>query len=119
MENFKSVDDYIQSFDPEIKSRLMQMRSIVKQLAPDADEKISYGIPYYSFYGRLVYFGGFRDHISLFPASKDVFKTFEIELNSYQTSAGTIRFKLEEPLPLGLIRKIVSFRVRQNRAKNK
>lgn len=117
MPKFDSVDDYIASFDSKTQKRLEAIRKIVNQEAPKATEKISYGIPYYSLNGRLVYFAAFKDHVSLFPASSSAREAFKKELAGYGTSKGTIRFSYEMPLPLALIRKIIKFRVKENQAK--
>lgn len=80
-----------------------------------AEEVISYGLPGYKLNGPLVYFGGFKNHVSIFAtASQRVAKKFAKELAPYQRSKGTIQFKLDEPLPVELIRKIVKERVLEN-----
>jgi uncharacterized protein YdhG (YjbR/CyaY superfamily) len=108
-----SVDEYIAAFPSEVQTLLSQLRQIIKTSAPNAQEKLSYGMPYYSLSGRLVYFGGFKDHVSLFPMKTGI-TTFQEELKDYETSAGTIKFSLNKPLPVDLIDKIVKFRVAQN-----
>jgi uncharacterized protein YdhG (YjbR/CyaY superfamily) len=116
MKHYASVDDYIADFPAPIQTKLSQLRQLVRQLAPQATEKISYGIPYYSLNGRLLYFAAFKDHISLFALPSSVVE-FAPELAPYQTSKGTIKFPLDKPLPLPLIRKIIKFRVQQSQAK--
>lgn len=118
MESYKNVDEYITKASPEAQPKLVELRTIITELAPDAEEKISYGIVGYIQNGPIVYFGGFKNHVSLFAtASKQVAETFKKELEPYKTSKGTIQFPLNEPLPTELIRKIVSMRVEENAAK--
>ncbi|MBX4188922.1 DUF1801 domain-containing protein [Candidatus Saccharibacteria bacterium] len=114
----KTVDEYIASAPAPAQEKLRQMREIIKELAPDAQEKMSYGMPYYSLNGRLVYLGYFKDHVSLFamPAAN---KKFEKEIQSYHHSKATVGFSYDKPLPVGLIRKMVKFRVEEQRTKAK
>ncbi|MGZ6004741.1 MAG: iron chaperone [Candidatus Saccharimonadales bacterium] len=109
----KSVDEYIALQPPAAQKPLRQLRQLIRQSAPDAKEKLSYGLPYYYLNGRLVYFGGFKNHISLFPLKSGI-TAFQKQLQSYQTSAGTVKFPLDKPLPLELIKKIIDYRVEQN-----
>lgn len=112
MRNFKSVDEYIRSFPKPTQKLLKQMRRTIRRAAPEATEAIKYGIPTFVMNGNLVHFGGFENHVSFFPTGAPV-EVFKRELSRYETSRGTIRFPLDKPLPLALIRKIVLFRVAQ------
>jgi uncharacterized protein YdhG (YjbR/CyaY superfamily) len=116
MVHYKTVDDYIADAPKEAQAKLKQMRQAVKKAAPQATEKISYGIPYYNLNGRLLYFAGYKSHIG-FYAMKTTIKAFEKELKGYQTSPGTVRFPLDKPLPVPLITKMVKFRVKENSQK--
>ena len=118
MKRYDSVDEYISDQPKDVQQKLQTMREIVKKATPKVSEKISYGIPYFSLSGRLVYFAAFKNHISFFPM-KSAIKEFKKELSDYETSAGTVRFPLDKPLPLPLIRKIVEYRVKENLAKKK
>jgi uncharacterized protein YdhG (YjbR/CyaY superfamily) len=113
-----NVDEYIAAWPLQVQDKLNTVRQIVKQAGPEAAEKLSYGMPYYSLNGRLLYFAAFKDHISLF-AMPSAIKAFSSELSDYQISKGTIRFPSDKPLPLELIRKIVEFRIKENLAKQK
>ena len=99
-----------------MQEKLNQIRQIVLQAAPEATEKLSYGMPYYSLNGRLVYIAHFKDHVSLF-AMPSAIKKFDKELAPYHRSKGTVGFALDKSLPLPLIRRIVAFRVKEQRAK--
>lgn len=116
---YKDVDDYIAQASPKAQPLLRHIRAIINKEAPQAEESISYGMPAYKYLGRpLVYFGGFKQHVSLFAAgSQLVATTFADELKGYIQSKGTIQFPLETPLPKNLIAKIVRFRVKENETK--
>ena len=116
MQHINSVDDYIASFPKNVQSKLKTLRTLVKDLAPEATEKISYGIPSYHLNGRLIYFAAFKKHIGFYPM-KSVIGQFKDELTAFDTSAGTIRFSLDKPLPQPLIRRIIRYRIDQNKSK--
>jgi uncharacterized protein YdhG (YjbR/CyaY superfamily) len=115
----KTVDEYLSLFQETQRKVLQQIRETIKQAAPAAEETVSYGMPAYKLNGILVYFGGFKNHCSLFPASGLLIKQFSSELKGYNTSKGTIQFQLEEPIPFTLIGKIVKEGVKPNAAKQK
>jgi len=120
MKKSNNTDGYINSYPQEVQKLLKTMRQTVKQVAPDATEKISYGMPSFHLHGRyLVYFGAFKNHVSLFPASSAATKAFAKDLAGYESSKGTVRFPLDKPLPLPLIRKMVKFRAKENLARKK
>lgn len=110
-----TVDEYIAAAPKELQPKLREMRAAVKASAPKAEEKISYGMPYYSYRGRLAYFAYFKDHISLF-AVPPVIEEHKKELKKYRTSKGTIQFPLDKKLPIPLIKKLVKARVKKNEA---
>lgn len=116
MKKLDSVDEYISSAPSEVQEKLRQIRQIVHEAAPDANEKLSYGMPYYGLNGRLLYFAYFRDHVSLF-AMPTAITRFEKDLEGYKISKGTIQFPNDQPLPLPLIKKIIRFRAEEQRSK--
>ncbi len=111
-----SVDDYIKTQPPAAQKLLNELRQIIVQEAPQAEEKLSYGMPYYSLNGRLFYLGSFKQHVSLFAMSSAV-KKFHKELESYGTTKAAIHFPLGQPMDKTLVRKIIKFRVEENRSK--
>ncbi|EMF99079.1 PF08818 domain protein [Leptospira borgpetersenii str. 200701203] len=116
--NFKSVDDYISRFPEDIRKILEELRSVIRKSAPKAEEKISYQIPAFVFHGNLVYFAAYKKHIGFYPTSSGI-KAFQNELIGYKTSKGAVQFPIDRPLPLKLIAKIVTYRVKENtKAKN-
>lgn len=113
-----TIDDYIAMQSKEVQLKLIQLRELIQQLAPDATETISYGMPAFKYANSmLVYFAGFKKHCSLFPANAGLIKELEEDLKKYKTSKGTIQFELSKPLPIALIKKIVKARVNQNQEK--
>lgn len=113
MINYKSIDEYINSFPEEQKSILNKIRDSIKEEAPEATEKISYGMPTFYQNGNLVHFAAFKNHIGFFPAPSGI-NAFEKELAKYRTGKGTLQFKYGEEIPFNLIRKIVQFRLKEN-----
>jgi uncharacterized protein YdhG (YjbR/CyaY superfamily) len=110
-----TVDAYIAAFPPKVRRLLKQLRALIRETAPQAEEKIAYRMPAYTYHGVLVYFAGYANHIGLYPGG--TVAQFKKDLGSYKTAKGTIQFPLDEPLPVTLIRKIVKARVAQNLAK--
>jgi len=109
----KDVDTYIADFPAATQKLLKQVRSTIKKAAPKAEEMISYMMPAYKYHGALVYFGGYEHHIGFYPGAAGV-ANFKKEIEGYKYAKGSIQFPLDEPLPLKLISKIVTFRVNEN-----
>lgn len=112
------VDAYIEAAPKEARNKLREIRKAIKSVAPKAEEKISYGMPYYRYKGRLAYFAAFKDHVSLFAMPPIVGAT-KSELNKYQTGKSTLRFSFDQKLPVPLIRKLVKAGVRRNETRKK
>ncbi|RPH38202.1 hypothetical protein EHM92_00645 [bacterium] len=110
MNNSGSIDEYIRGFPGSTQKLLKQLRRTIRKVAPEAREIIKYGIPTFTLNGNLVHFGGYEQHVSFYP-TPSAMKAFKSELSRYETSKGTVRFPVDAPLPLPLIRKIVEFRV--------
>jgi uncharacterized protein YdhG (YjbR/CyaY superfamily) len=112
----KSVDAYIAAAPKAVRAKLVQMRKTILSAAPGAVEKISYGLPYYGYRGRLAYFRLAKNHIGTYiPPS--VISDHARELEGYGTSKGTVRFPLNKKLPAALIRKLVKARARKNESR--
>lgn len=114
--NFKTIDEYIASFPNDIQVVLQQIRHAVRESAPQAEETISYKMPAFRQNGILVYFAAFKDHIGFFPTALGV-EEFADKLKRYKTSKGTVQFPLNQPMPIELIKEIVSYRILQNQKK--
>jgi len=110
---FSSIDEYIATFPEETQKILKKLRATIKGAAPNAEEKISYQIPTFTLKGNLIHFAAFKNHIGLYPSPSGT-QAFKRELSIYESAKGSIKFPIDQPLPLDLIRKIVKFRVAEN-----
>lgn len=92
----------------------------IREVAPDADETIKYGIPTFTLKGNLVHFAAYKKHIGFYPTPSGI-EGFKIELSAYEGAKGSVKFPIDKTIPYELIRKIVAFRVKENleRAKAK
>lgn len=111
------VDAYLASAPPPLRRLLAEVRTTVRRIAPEAEEIISYRMPAFRLNGVLVYYAAFRDHCSLFVASRSVWSGFADELRPFVSGRGTLRFTPEHPLPGRLLTRIVRARVAENRAR--
>jgi uncharacterized protein YdhG (YjbR/CyaY superfamily) len=114
----KDIDEYIRLFPDDIQALLQSLRQTIREAAPDAEETISYQMPAFKQNGMLVYFAAFKKHIGFYPTSSGI-EAFREELSAYEGSKGTVRFPIDKPLPLDLVRDIVKFRVRENLEKQR
>lgn len=110
---FLTIDEYISQFSPEIQGKLNTLRMVIKESAPEAEEKISYQMPTFALHGNLVHFAAYKNHIGFYPSSSGI-AAFQKELSAYKGAKGSVQFTLEEPIPYELIKKIVLFRVAEN-----
>lgn len=117
--NTKDIDKFIAGFPMNIQKLLVQLRTTIKKAAPNAEEGIGYGMPAYKTNGKpLVYFSAFKNHIGFYPTPSGI-EAFKKELLTYEGAKGSIKFSMDQPLPLALITKIVKFRVKENLQKRK
>ncbi len=112
-----SVDEYIAQFPIETQFLLNQLREVIKSTAPEAIECIAYNMPAYKYLGALVYFAGYKNHIGFYPGAAGILD-FMDEVKVYKFAKGSVQFPLNQPIPVDLIRKIVVFRLQQNREKD-
>ena len=114
-----NIDEYIAGFPKDIQKILEQIRKTIKKAAPDAEEKVSYGMPTFTLNKvYLIYFAGYKKHIGLYPAPIGI-EAFKKELSVYKTGKGSVQFPLDKPIPFDLITKIVKFRTTENSQKGK
>ena len=105
-----SIDEYIVGFPSDTQKVMQQIRAVIKNVVPDAEETISYAIPTFTLNGKyLVYFAGFKKHIGFYPAPVGI-EEFKDQLSGFKTGKGSVQFPLDSPMPLDLIRSIVKFR---------
>ncbi|MGH9669135.1 MAG: iron chaperone [Terriglobales bacterium] len=114
----KSVDAYIAATPKEARRRLKDLRAAIRKAAPDAQERISYGMPYYAYKGRLAYFAAFKKHIGLYIPTP-VLAEHRKELKGYETSKATLRLPMDKKLPITLIRKLIKARAKENEKESK
>jgi len=114
-----TAEEYIAGFSAEVQIILNQIRSTIRQAAPEAEESIAYGMPAYKLQGKpLVYFAGFKNHIG-FYATPSGHSEFAKELSKYKQGKGSVQFPINQPIPFELIALIVEFRVVENLEKGK
>ncbi|HSB65840.1 MAG TPA: DUF1801 domain-containing protein [Anaerolineales bacterium] len=108
-----TIDAYIAQFPAGVQTIMNKVRTVIKETAPQAQERISYGMPGFYFHGMLVWFGGHKSHIGFYPTGEGI-EAFKNELTGYKTSKGAVQFPLDQPMPYELIRKIVQYRLEAN-----
>ena len=113
MKKPKDIDEYIASYPEEIQKRLKQFRVTINKAAPEAEEVISCGIPAFKLNGLLVWFAAHKNHIGFYPRISAIEK-FKKELSVYKGAKGSVQFPHGKRLPLGLITRMVKFRVKEN-----
>jgi len=112
----ETVDQYIAAFPADVKTRMQQIRKTIKAAAPKADELISYQMPGYKYFGMLVYFAAFKNHIGFYPGAGGILEFYK-KLSSFKSAKGSVQFPHDRPIPYDIISKIVKFRVKQNEEK--
>lgn len=112
----RNIDEYIASFSPEVQAILEKIRLTIGNAAPGAREMISYRMPAFWLNGILVYFAAFKKHIGLYPPVRGD-QGLEKAISKYAGEKGNLRFPLDQPIPYGLIERIVKLRVKQASAK--
>lgn len=117
---FNNVDEYIATFPDAMQDVLRTVRRVIREAIPDAEEVIGYQMPAYRRGRTFLYFGGFKRHYSLFcPDAQTLAEAFKEELSGYEVSKGTIKFPLDQPVPVKLIRRIAKHRAAEYRAREK
>lgn len=115
---YQSIDEYIQSFPESIQKKLVELRAVIKEEAPQAQEKISWQMPTFYLNGNLVHFAAHSKHIGFYPGASGI-DAYKSEFSNNKYAKGSVQFPNEEPLPIELIKKIVRFRVSENLAAQK
>lgn len=109
---FSSIDEYINSFDPDTQEDLQNLRQFIRSTAPDdAKETINYGMPTYRWHGNLIHFAKFKNHIGIYPGPTAI-EAFTERLTAFKTSKGAIQIPLNAPLPKDLLIDIIQFNIR-------
>jgi len=116
MKRHASVGDYIRSSPAPARRLLRRLRAVIREAAPEASQRISYGMPAFFQDGVLVYFAAFESHVGLYGGARSL-GALESQARRYRTGKGTLRFPLDRPIPAALVKRIVTLRVRQNAAR--
>jgi uncharacterized protein YdhG (YjbR/CyaY superfamily) len=112
--HFQSVDDYVALQPEAVRGLLERVRSTIRKAVPEAEESISYQIPTYKLPGGpSIYFAGWKKHYSLYPVSAQLIDALGEDLGAREVEKGTIRFPLDEPVPVKLITRIVKYRAKE------
>ncbi len=112
----RTIDEYIAGFPPDVQAILQKIRATIRKAAPGAEETIKYRMPTFTLNGNLVHFAAFKQHIGFYPVPSGI-ERFREELSAYEGGRGSVQFPLDQPIPYGLISRIVKFRVKENQAK--
>jgi len=110
---FNTIDDYILGFKGDIQLILHRVRETIRAAAPEATEKISYGMPTFYLEGNLVHFAAHAHHLGFYPAPSGL-EAFRKKISRYKNSKGAVQFPFDQPVPYELIAEIVRFRVAEN-----
>ena len=117
--NFQSIDEYIAACPPDSQDYLRQIRKLIRSLVPDAKERISYQIAAFERNGKnIIHFAGWKKHVSLYPVPAGS-EAFERQIAKYVDGKGTLKFSLDEPLPLKLIERVVKLHLAVNKKQSK
>ncbi len=111
-----TIDEYIVQFPEDVQQVLAAIRAVIREAAPEAQEKTSYQMPGFFLKGYLVGFAAHQHHIGFYPTPSGI-EAFKEELAAYKVSKGAVQFPLDRPMPYELIARIVDFRVAENQAK--
>lgn len=112
---FENIDEYIAHYPENVQDILEELRQVIRESTPEAEETINYGIPTFKLNGKnLVHFAAYKNHIGFYPTHSGI-EAFKKELSQYKSSKGSVQFPIDQPLPLDLVKKIVIFRVKENK----
>ena len=114
----KDVDSYIAAAPQEVQAKLNELRMLIRKTAPAAVERISYGMPYYEYKGRLAYFSIWKTHIGVYIPTP-IIEDHKSELAAYETTDATVRLPLNKKLPIALLRRLIKARMKRNEAAKK
>jgi uncharacterized protein YdhG (YjbR/CyaY superfamily) len=111
----KNVDEYVSKFPKNVRDVLEELRRVIREAAPEAEETFSYGMPTFKLNGKaLVYFAAWKKHIGLYPVTPALMEAFKKELSQLKTSTGTLQLPLDKQVPFDLVKRIVKFRVKES-----
>ncbi|MBN8658613.1 MAG: DUF1801 domain-containing protein [Anaerolineae bacterium] len=119
MNKFVTIDEYIAACPPDSQAYLQEIRKLIRRLVPDAKERISYQIAAFERNGKnIIHFAGWKKHVSLYPVPAGS-EAFERQIAKYVDGKGTLKFALNEPLPIKLIERVVKLHLAVNKKQTK
>lgn len=120
MRNESTVAQYMADTPPAARRALKAIHTAIKSVAPGVTERISYGIPTFELDGKyLLYMAAFKEHVSVYPVTAGMVARYADDISKYRSGKGTLRFPLDKPLPVALIKKLAKVRVEERRASTK
>jgi len=108
-QSFMTIDDYIAQFDGDVRVILEKVREVIRAVAPEAEERISYRMPCFWQGGPLIYFAAMKHHLGIYPTANGM-EAFQNRLAGYKTSKGAAQFPYGKPIPYDLIAEMARFR---------
>jgi uncharacterized protein YdhG (YjbR/CyaY superfamily) len=115
-----TVAQYIANTPPKARKALKAMRTAIKAAAPGITERISYRIPAFELDGRyLLYIAAFKDHVSVYPVTRGIVAKYGDTITKYRHGKGTLRFSLDKPVPVALIKRLAKVRAEERRTSTK
>jgi uncharacterized protein YdhG (YjbR/CyaY superfamily) len=110
----QQIDQYLEALEEPKRTTLAQLRQMILDILPEAEQGISYGVPAFKVRGKTIAgFAAFKNHLSYLPHSGSVFPQLRRELTGYPTSSGALRFSIDQPLPRSLVEKLIAVRLQQ------
>lgn len=114
----RDIDDYLAKVDEPKRATLQKLRQTIRDVLPDAEEVISYGMPAFRLNGRVIAgFAAFKNHLAYLPHSGSVLAELQDELTGYKSTEGSLHFPIDKPLPKALVKKLIAARLRQVKLK--
>jgi uncharacterized protein YdhG (YjbR/CyaY superfamily) len=110
----QQVDDYLANVEEPKRATLQELRRTIRDIIPEAEEVISYGMPAFRLHGKVIVgFAAFKNHLAYLPHSGSVFAELRDDLAGYSSTEGSLHFPIDKPLPKGLVKKLIAVRLRQ------
>lgn len=113
---FSTVEEYIATYNGDVRLRMETLRQIILDCSPEITEKISWGMATFVLNGNLVHFSGEKKHMGFHP-SPSAIEAFQDRLEDYKYSKGTIQLPYDKPMPYELLREIVIFRIQEQKSR--
>lgn len=116
MKAVTTVSEYIATAPPQTRQPLRRLRAAIRSAAPGITERISYRIPTFDLDGKyLLYLAGFQNHVSVYPVTAEMVQRYGKSIAPYRSGRGTLRFPLDEDVPVALVAKLAKLRVQERR----